>query len=70
MEKDLQEMDLFELACELNRLMIEINNLEIRYNQVVGEIQSRNEKLKDDPNLQPKVLRKELDYDRNKKNRT
>lgn len=70
MEKDLQEMNLFELACELNRLMVEINNLEIRYNQVVGEIHSRNEKLKNDPNLQPKILRKELDYDRNKKNRT
>lgn len=69
MEKGLQEMNLFELACELNHLMVEINNLEIRYNQVVGEIHSRNEKLKDDPNLQPKVLRKEITYDRNQTNK-
>lgn len=67
--EELTNMDMFELACELNRIMIEINKLEIRHNQVVREIHSRNEKLKNDPNLQPKVLRKEITYDRDQTNK-
>ena len=67
--KDISEMDMFELACELNTIMIEINKLEMRHNQVVSEIHSRNEKLKDDPNLQPKVLRKEITHVRYQTNK-
>ncbi len=67
--KDLSDMSMFELACEMNSLTKQINDMVIQYNRVVGEIKSRNDKLKDDPNLEPKVLRKELGYDRFKKNR-
>lgn len=64
--KDISNMSMFELACELNNIMIEINKLQIRYNQVVSEITSRNEKLKDDPNLQPMEVRKEEDFERDR----
>ena len=57
--QNLNNMSMFELACELNNLMIEIDKLELRYNQVVAEMKSRNKKLENDPNLEPKVLRKE-----------
>ena len=64
--KQLSDMTMFELATEMNSLMRDMDSLAIRYNMVVKEIKSRNEKLKDDPNLEPKVLRKELDYDKYK----
>lgn len=57
--QNLNDMSMFELACELNNLMIEIDKLELRYNQVVAEMKSRNKKLENDPNLEAKVLRKE-----------
>ncbi len=64
--KPLSDMTMFELATEMNSLMRDMDSLAIRYNMVVKEIKSRNNKLKDDPNLEPKVLRKELDYDKYK----
>lgn len=64
--KQLSDMTMFELAKEMNSLMRDMDSLAIRYNMVVKEIKSRNNKLKDDPNLEPKVLRKELDYDKHK----
>ena len=64
--KQLSDMTMFELATEMNSLMRDMDSLAIRYNMVVKEIKSRNNKLKDDPNLEPKVLRKELDYDKYK----
>lgn len=67
--KDLSDMSMFELACEMNSLTKQINDMVMQYNRVVSEIKSRNDKLKDDPNLEPKVLRKELGYDRFKTNR-
>ena len=60
--KQLSDMTMFELATEMNSLMRDMDSLAIRYNMVVKEIKSRDDKLKDDPNLGPKVLRKELDY--------
>jgi hypothetical protein len=66
--KQLSDMSLFELATEMNSLLREIDNLELRYNMVVNEIKSRNDKLKNDPNLEPKVLRKEI-KDGNKTNK-
>jgi hypothetical protein len=62
--KQLSDMTMFELATEMNSLMRDMDSLAIRYNMVVKEIKSRNNKLKDDPNLEPKVLRKELDYEK------
>lgn len=62
--KQLSDMTMFELATEMNSLMRDMDSLAIRYNMVVKEIKSRNDKLKDDPNLEPKVLRKELDYEK------
>lgn len=62
--EDISNMSMFELACELNNIMIDINKLQMRYNRVVNEITSRNEKLKDDPNLQPIDIRKEEDFER------
>lgn len=62
--KQLSDMTMFELATEMNSLMRDMDSLAIRYNMVVKEIKSRNNKLKDDPNLEQKVLRKELDYEK------
>ena len=62
--KQLSDMTMFELATEMNSLMRDMDSLAIRYNMVVKEIKSRNNKLKDNPNLEPKVLRKVLDYDK------
>lgn len=62
MQKEIKEMTLFELANEMNSLMRDMDALAIRYNMIVREIKSRNDKLKDDPNLEERVLRKELDY--------
>ena len=57
-------MTLFELANEMNSLMRDMDSLAIRYNMIVREIKSRNNKLKSDPNLEERVLRKELDYEK------
>ena len=61
--KNIHEMSMFELGCGLNRIMVEINQLEMQYNQIVREIKSRNEKLNDDPNL--KILKEEIKNVRN-----
>lgn len=62
--KEIKEMTLFELANEMNSLMRDMDSLAIRYNMIVREIKSRNNKLKSDPNLEERVLRKELDYEK------
>ena len=62
--EDISNMSIFELACELNNIRIEVNKLQMRYNQVVSEITTRNEKLKNDPDLQPMEIREEEHFER------
>lgn len=58
---DLSEKTVFELADRMNQIEREIIELELEYNRVVHAIKEQLPKLKDDVNLQPKVLRKVLD---------
>lgn len=54
--KDLREESILKLANRLNQ--IERQQLDIEYNQIVHELWNRIPSLKDDVNIQPKVLKK------------
>lgn len=57
--------EIMNLELERNRVVRELNreimNLELEYNGVVQELHVRIPKLKDDVDIQPKVLRKVMD---------
>ncbi len=47
------------LANRINEIEKEIFNLEVEYNLIVRELKRRLPNLKDDENLQPKVLKRD-----------
>lgn len=55
---NLQHESLYNLATRMNQIELEIQRLEIEYNGIVNELQRRIPNLKEDSNVQPKVLRK------------
>ena len=56
--QDLHKQSTLVLANRLNQISKEIQKLEIEHNSIVNEIKSRLPKLKDDKNLEEKVLKK------------
>ncbi len=56
--QDLHNQSTLSLANRLNQISKEIQKLEIEHNSIVNEIKSRLPKLKDDKNLEEKVLKK------------
>lgn len=56
--KDLTSATKFELCQRMNQINQEINELEIEHNQIIQELHNRLPHLKDDVDIQPKVLRK------------
>lgn len=46
----------FDLVVQLNKIEKQIIDLEIEYNVIVRELQSRNEKLKNDENIKVKKI--------------
>lgn len=56
--KNLKETPLIDLAHRLNQIEIEKQKLDIEYNLIVNELWDRVPRLKDDVNLQPKVIKK------------
>ena len=56
--EDLHNQSTLVLANRLNQISKEIQKLEIEHNSIVNEIKSRLPKLKDDKNLEEKVLKK------------
>lgn len=55
--KDIKDKSIKELADRLNAIMIEKNNLDMEYNQIVKELWDRIPSLKTDPNLELKKTR-------------
>lgn len=56
--KDLTSATKFELCQRMNQINQEINQLQIEYNRIIAELHNRLPHLKDDVDIQPKVLRK------------
>ena len=56
--KNLENMELVDLAKRLNEIRWEQDKLEIEHNQIIKEIWNRIPSLKDDENLQPKTKTK------------
>jgi len=46
----------FDLVVQLNEIEKQIIDLEVKYNIIVHELQSRNEKLKNDENIKVKKI--------------
>ena len=58
--KDLHNQTILSLANRLNEITREIQDLELEHNRIVHELKRRLPKLKDDKNLEEKVMRKEI----------
>lgn len=56
--KDLKQMDLIDLVTRFNEIRKEQQELEIEHNAIVMELWERIPKLKDDVNIQPKVIKR------------
>ena len=56
--KELTSATTFELCQRMNQINQEINKLEIEHNQIIQELHNRLPHLKNDVDIQPKVLRK------------
>ena len=56
--EDLTNESVYNLAKRINQIDYEIRQLEMEYNTILSELHRRLPNLKDDKNLQPKVLRK------------
>ena len=56
--EDLTNESVYNLAKRINQIEYEIRQLEMEYNTILSELHRRLPNLKDDKNLQPKVLRK------------
>ena len=65
MKKDFEKMSLIDLTNRLNQIDAEKRELDIEYNKIVHELWDRIPSLKDDVNMQPKVLKKEMTDERN-----
>lgn len=59
---DIKGASLLQLAGRLNEINQEIDSLIIEYNDVLAEIKERTPQVSDDPNLQPKVKMKSLQF--------
>lgn len=55
---DTHNKTVFELVSRLNQINVERQKLDIEYNKIVHELWDRLPNLKDDVNIQPKVLEK------------
>ena len=56
--KDLKQVPLIDLANRLNQIEIEKQKLDLEYNQIIYELWERIPPLKEDENMQPKVIKK------------
>lgn len=56
--EQLSDKSLFDLATRMNQIEAEIQKLQLEYNTIVHEIKERLPNLKDDKNLEPKVIKK------------
>lgn len=56
--KDLNNESVYKMVVRINQIEYEIRQLEMEYNTILSELHRRLPNLKDDKNLQPKVLRK------------
>ena len=62
--RELKDKSVFDLATRLNQIDVERQKLDIEYNAIVQELWDRIPSLKDDDNIQPKILRKVKDDER------
>jgi hypothetical protein len=64
-EEGLKDKSIFELTVRLNQLDVERQKLDVEYNSIVHELWRRLPNLKEDVNIQPRVLvkRREKDTD-------
>lgn len=53
---NLKDKTVFDLATRLNQIHIERQKLDMEYNAIVHELWDRIPSLKDDVNIQPRVL--------------
>lgn len=58
-KEELKIMSIVDLCKKLSEVEIEIQQKEIEFNQITYELWERIPSLKDDINMQPKVLKKE-----------
>ena len=56
--KNLKQVPLIDLANRLNQIEMEKQKLDLEYNQIIYELWERIPPLKEDENMQPKVLKK------------
>ena len=56
--KDLKQVPLIDLAHRLNQIEKEKQNLDLEYNQIIYELWERIPPLKEDENMQPKIIKK------------
>lgn len=56
--QDYSKESVYKMVVRINQIEYEIRQLEMEYNTILSELHRRLPNLKDDKNLQPKVLRK------------
>lgn len=54
---NLEKVTTLELVNRINKISIEINNLDMEYNTIVDELYRRFPNLKHDPNLEKKKIK-------------
>lgn len=56
--QDLSKESVYKMVVRISQIEYEIRQLEMEYNTILSELHHRLPDLKDDKNLQPKVLKK------------
>ena len=56
--KNLKQLSVIHLVNRINEIRVERQQLDIEYNQIVSELWERIPSLKNDENMQPKVIKK------------
>lgn len=60
MKNDLKHTPTIDLVHRLNKIDVERQNLDIEYNQIIYELCDRIPTLKEDENMQPKIIKRKL----------
>lgn len=58
--KDLKHTPTIDLVHRLNKIDVERQNLDIEYNKIIYELWDRVPTLKEDENMQPKIIKRKL----------
>ena len=57
---NLKTWTVYDLAMRLNMIMVEQQKLDLEHNQIVKELWDRIPSVKDSPDIQPKIRKREL----------